>query len=54
MWKQQLTHLLVLQLGLHLAQAVCLLGLITGDTAQEVEHVVVATMELVIGSLGSL
>lgn len=51
--QKQLSYFLILQLGLHLAEAVCLLGLIAGDVGQELEHVVVATAVVIIGSLGT-
>lgn len=49
-----LSYLLVLELGVHLAEAVCLLGLISGGVGQELEHPVVATVVLLVGSPGTL
>lgn len=57
LWVQkqmQLPYLLVLQLCLHLAEAVCLLGLIVGDAGQELEHMVVAMAVLIISIPGTL
>lgn len=50
---EELPHLLILQLGLHLAEAVCLLGLVAGDAGQELEHVVVAVAVVLVSSPGT-
>lgn len=51
---KQPSYLLVLQLGLHLAEAVCLLGLVAGRVSQELEHLVITTAVLIVGSPGTL
>lgn len=51
--QKQLSYFLILQLGLHLVKAVCLLGLIAWGVGQELEHVVTATAIVIIGSLGT-
>lgn len=51
---KQLSYFLILQLGLHLAEAVCLLGLVAGDVGQELEQVVVASAVVVGSSPGTL
>ena len=50
----QPAHLLVVQLGLHLAEAVHLLGLIAGDVGQELKQAVTAAAEGVMLSPGTL
>ena len=50
----QPAHLLVVQLGLHLAEAVRLLGLVAGDVGQELKQVVAATAEGVVLGPGAL
>jgi hypothetical protein len=52
--QMQPSDLLVLQLGLHLVEAVCLLRLIAGGVGQELEHMVVAMAVLIVGSPGTL
>lgn len=52
--QKQLSYFLILQLGFHLVEAVCLLGLIAWGVGQELEHVVTATAVVIIGSLGTL
>lgn len=50
----QPAHLLVVQLGLHLAEAVRLLGLVAGDVGQELKQAVTAAAEGVVLSPGAL
>lgn len=47
-------YLLIVQLGLHLAEAVCLPGLIAGGAGQEVEHTVAASAVVVVSGPGAL
>lgn len=51
--QKQLSYFLILQLGFHLVEAVCLLGLIAWGVGQELEQAVAASAVVLIGSLGT-
>lgn len=51
--RKQLSYLLILQLGFHLAEAVRLLGLVAGDAGQELQHMVTTSAVVVVSSPGA-